>query len=172
MELVDCIEKRVSVRSFADGDVPEEVVNEALRLAQLAPSAGNLQARDFVVVRDTEMKKKLARAGFGQSFIEEASVVIVCCANLNRVRNYGARGTELYCLQDVAAAVEHIMLYVCSQGFGSCWIGAFDEGEVCKALQLPNHARPLVIIPIGKPKEEGRRTPRLKLDTLTHHEKW
>ncbi|MDD1770684.1 MAG: nitroreductase family protein [Methanomassiliicoccales archaeon] len=172
MELVDCIEKRVSVRAFAEGDVPDDVVMEALRLAQLAPSAGNLQARDFVVVKDTETKRRLTRAAFGQGFLEDAPVVIVCCANLNRIRNYGTRGTDLYCLQDVAAAAEHIMLYVCSQGYGSCWIGAFDEGEVCRALQLPGHARPLVMIPIGKPKEEVKRTPRLKLDTVTHNEKW
>jgi nitroreductase len=172
MELVECIEKRVSVREFTEDDVTDDIVMEALRLGQLAPSAGNLQARDFVIVRDKETKRHLARAAFGQSFVEEAPVVIVCCANLNRIRNYGARGTELYCLQDVAAAVEHIMLYVSSQGFGSCWIGAFDEAETCRALQLPAHARPVVILPIGKPKEAWRRTPRLKLDTLTHREKW
>ncbi|HVO77633.1 MAG TPA: nitroreductase family protein [Methanomassiliicoccales archaeon] len=172
MELVECIEKRISVRSFSDDDVPEEVVSEALRLAQLAPSAGNLQARDFIIVRDPETKRKLSRAAFGQAFIEEAPVVIVCCANLNRIRNYGARGTDLYCLQDVAASVENIMLYVCSQGFGSCWVGAFDEAEACKALQLPGHARPIVLIPIGRPREQGSRTPRLKLDTVTHNEKW
>jgi nitroreductase len=172
MEIVECIEKRISVRSFGEGEVPDEVVMEALRLAQLAPSAGNLQARDFVIVRDSETKAMLAKAAFGQMFLEDAAVVIVVCANLNRIRNYGSRGSELYCLQDVAAATEHIMLYVCSKGFGSCWVGAFDEAEVCKALQLPGHARPLVMIPIGKPKEEGRRTPRLKLDTLTHIEKW
>ena len=125
VELVECIERRISVRSFAENDVPDEVVKEALRLAQLAPSAGNLQARDFIIVRDPGTKSRLARAAFGQAFIEEAPVVIVCCANLSRIRNYGARGTDLYCLQDAAAAVEHIMLYICSQGFGSCWVGAF-----------------------------------------------
>ena len=172
MELVESIEKRVSVRSFSEEDVPEEVIMEALRLGQLAPSAGNLQARDFIVIRDKDTKKKLAKAAFGQEFLDEAPVVIVVCANLVRIRNYGIRGTELYCLQDSAAAVEHILLFAASKGYGSCWVGAFDEREVTKILSLPECARPVALLPIGRPKEAWRRTPRLQLDTVTHKEKW
>ena len=99
-------------------------------------------------------------------------MVIVVCANLVRIRNYGIRGTELYCLQDSAAAVEHILLFTASKGYGSCWVGAFDEREVAQALNLPECARPVAMLPIGRPKEAWRRTPRLQLDTVTHKEKW
>jgi nitroreductase len=172
MELKEAIEKRASVRAFTDDPVPDELVMETLRLGTLAPSAGNLQARDFVVVRSPETKAKLAKAAFGQEFVEKAPVVIVCCANLTRIRNYGIRGTGLYCLQDVAACVENMMLYVASQGYGSCWVGAFDETQVTKILELPENVRPVVILPMGVPKDPPRRTPRLKLDTVVHKEKW
>ena len=172
MDLIKSIEARTSVREFTSEDVPEEIVTEALRLAVLAPSAGNLQARDFVVVRDPETKKKLAKGAFGQEFVQEAPVVIVVCANLNRIRNYGSRGTNLYCIQDSAAAVEHILLYAASQGFGSCWVGAFDEKEVAMVLSLPDCDRPVAMIPIGRPSEAPRRTPRLSIDTVVHREKW
>jgi nitroreductase len=172
MEIKEAIEKRASVRAFTDDPVPDELVMETLRLGTLAPSAGNLQARDFVVVRSPETKAKLAKAAFGQEFVEKAPVVIVCCANLTRIRNYGIRGTGLYCLQDVAACVENMMLYVASQGYGSCWVGAFDETQVTKILELPENVRPVVILPMGVPKDPPRRTPRLKLDTVVHKEKW
>jgi nitroreductase len=172
MEIKEAIEKRASVRAFTDDPVPDELVMETLRLGTLAPSAGNLQARDFVVVRSPETKAKLAKAAFGQEFVEKAPVVIVCCANLTRIRNYGIRGTGLYCLQDVAACVENMMLYVASQGYGSCWVGAFDETQVTKILELPENVRPVVILPVGMPKDPPRRTPRLKLDTVVHKEKW
>jgi len=172
MEIKEAIEKRASVRAFTDDPVPDDLVMETLRLGTLAPSAGNLQARDFVVVRSPETKAKLAKAAFGQEFVEKAPVVIVCCANLARIRNYGIRGTDLYCLQDVAACVENMMLYVASQGFGSCWVGAFDETQVTKILELPENVRPVVILPVGVPKDPPRRTPRLKLEALMHEEKW
>jgi nitroreductase len=172
MELAQSIESRMSVRGFTAEDVPEELVNEALRLAVLAPSAGNLQARDFVVVRDPLVKDKIAEAAFDLDFLRQAPVVVVCCANLARIRNYGDRGATLYCLQDVAAAVEHILLFAASQGLGACWIGAFDEAEVSKALSLPARARPVTIIPIGRPKTQARRTKRLEMDEVVHRERW
>ena len=172
MDIVQSIEKRTSVRSFTEEDVPEEFISELLRLGTLAPSAGNLQSRDFIVVRDKETKKRLSKAAFGQDFVEAAPVVIVICANQTRIRNYGIRGTELYCLQDAAASVENMLLYIASQGYGSCWVGAFDEREVSKLLGIPEQARPTIMLPIGRPKEDGRRTPRLSMDMVVHKEKW
>jgi nitroreductase len=172
MDIREAIERRASVRAFTDDPVPDELVMETLRLGTLAPSAGNLQARDLVVVRSPETKAKLAKAAFGQEFVEKAPVVIVGCANLARIRNYGIRGTDLYCLQDVAACVENMMLYIASQGYGSCWVGAFDEVQVSKILELPENVRPVVVLPVGVPKDLPRKTPRLKLDTVVHKDKW
>jgi nitroreductase len=172
MDVVKAIEERHSVRSFTAEDVPAEIIDETLRLANLAPSAGNLQARDFIVVRDVVMRKKLAKASFGQRFVEEAPVVIVVCCNMNRIKNYGERGESLYTIQDTAASVVTIMLYLVSKGLGTCWVGAFDEKEVGRLMQLPECARAVAMIPIGRPKESGRTSPRLELDTLVHKEKW
>jgi nitroreductase len=172
MDVVEAIEERHSVRGFTADEVPTDIITETLRLANLAPSAGNLQARDFIVVRDVEMKKKLSKASFGQRFVEEAPVVIVVCCNMNRIKNYGERGESLYTIQDTAASVVNMMLYLVSQGFGTCWVGAFDEKEVGRLMQLPECGRAVAMIPIGKPKESGRTSPRLEQDTLVHMEKW
>jgi nitroreductase len=172
MDIKEAIEMRWSVRAFKDEPVPDEMVMEMLRLGTLAPSAGNLQARDYVVVRGADTKAKLAKASFGQEFVEKAPVVIVCCANLARIRNYGIRGTDLYCLLDVAASVENMLLFATSQGFGSCWVGAFDEAQVSRVLELPENVRPVVLLPVGVPKDPPRRTPRLKLESIVHREKW
>ena len=172
MDVVKAIEERHSVRDFTADEVPLEIIKETLRLANLAPSAGNLQARDFIIVKDIEMKKKLSKASFGQRFVEEAPVVIVVCCNMNRIKNYGKRGENLYTIQDAAASVVNMMLYLVSKGFGTCWVGAFDEKEVGRLMQLPECAKAVAMIPIGKPKESGRTSPRLEQDTLVHTEKW
>ncbi len=172
MDLNECFKMRRSVRGFTDEPVPDEIVNEALLMANLAPSAGNLQARDFVVIRNEGTKKGLAVAAHDQMYIAEAPVVIVCCANLDRIIEYGPRGRDLFCLQDVAASIENILLYIAAQGYGSCWVGTFDEWRVSEALGLPDHARPVAILPIGKPKKEGRQPPRVKIEELVHSERW
>jgi len=171
MELMKCIEKRHSVRGYTDEPVPDSVVEEALKAAILAPSAGNLQARDFVVVRSAETKKKLAGAA-NQPFIGDAPAIIVCCVNYDRIARYGQRGHDLYCLQDVAASVENMLLYAASKGYGTCWIGAFDEDKVKAALGLPPNIRAVSMVPIGKAKKEGKQPPRLKLEEVVHRESW
>jgi nitroreductase len=172
MDVEKAIEERHSVRVFTGEEVPMEIIQETLRLGNLAPSAGNLQARDFIIVKDKEMKQKLTKAAFGQKFVEEASVVLVVCCNMNRIKNYGERGETLYAIQDASAAVQNMMLYLTSKGYGTCWVGAFDEKEVGRLMELPDCARAVAMIPIGKPKEAGRTSPRMELDTIVHTEKW
>lgn len=172
MDVVSCIEGRTSIRAFKPDPVEDAVIDEGLRLANMAPSAGNLQARDFIVVRSAATKKALMQAAYTQEFVRTAPVLVVFCANLDRIAHYGDRGRGLYCLQDVAAALQNFSLFLHSKGLGSVWIGAFDEAEAAAALGTPPHVRPLAIVPIGYPAEGGLRRKRLPLDQLVHREKW
>lgn len=170
-DIMEIIEKRHSVRGYTNEAVPSDIVEGALQAAILAPSAGNLQARDFVVVTSPEMKQKLVHAS-NQPFIAEAPVIIVCCVNYDRIAKYGPRGHDLFCIQDAAASVENVLLYTASKGYGTCWIGAFDENVVKDALGLPQNIRAVAMIPIGKAKKDGRQPPRLKKEDVVHREKW
>lgn len=172
MELIDAITKRRSVRRFKDKDVPMEIIMKSLEYGNLAPSAGNLQARDFIIVRDKKIKKELMIAALHQSFVEECPVVIVVCANMKRISPYGERGKKLYALQDCAAAIQNMLLYLTSEGVGSCWVGAFNEKKVYDILNLPSSVRPVAIIPIGYPEDKGRQPPRMKIEDLVHYDMW
>lgn len=172
MELIEFFERRRSVRAFTDEPVPDEIIENALMVANLAPSAGNLQARDFVIVRDEKVRKALAEASPGHRFLETVSVIIVCCANHDRIIQYGPRGRNLFCIQDVSVSIENMLLYLAASGYGACWIGTFDEEMVASALGLPPHVRPLTLVPVGKPKKEGVRPPRMDIKRLVHHDRW
>ena len=148
------------------------MIIDFIKLANLAPSAGNLQARDFIIVEDIKIKKELSEAALNQEFIVEAPVNIVVCANLSRISSYGKRGSELYCIQDSAAAVEHILLLAADNGLGACWVGAFNEYDVSKALGLPSHVRPVAIIPIGYPQSKVTSSSRVDIKKLIHYNKW
>ncbi|MGQ9628248.1 MAG: nitroreductase family protein [Anaerolineae bacterium] len=160
MDFWDVIEERRSVRHFASEEVPADTVERILEAGISAPSAGNCQPWHFIVVRRPEVKRLLAEAAYGQHFVAEAPVVIVVCAEPARSgARYGRRGTELYCLQDTAAAVENILLAAVASGLGACWVGAFDEGAAARAVNLSEGMRPVSIIPIGRPAREISRRP-------------
>jgi nitroreductase len=159
--------RRFSCRRFTADPVPEEVLAELLEAARWAPSAGNLQPWRFVVVHAEAVRRKLVEAAFGQTFLVEAPVtVVVCAVPEESAPRYGARGRTLYCLQDTAAAVENLLLAATAHDLGSCWVGAFDEQAVARALDLDPAWRPVAIVPIGRPAEQPRGRRRRPADEI------
>lgn len=151
MDIMTVIKSRRSIRRFLDKEIPKDAIDALKEALIWAPSAGNLQSRRFYFVFNNEVKKRIADAALHQTFILQAPLVVVACADLSIERFYGSRGKELYAIQDVACSIENMMLAACSLGFGSVWVGAFDEDGIAKLLDMPSHLRPVAIVPVGYP---------------------
>ncbi len=145
MDVFEAAEKRRSIREFKTEPVLDEHLKMILEAAHKAPSGGNRQPWKFIVVRDAEKKKELAVAANRQSFIADASVIIVALGD-------PAISKALH-RQDAMIAVEHMVLGATALGYGSCWIGAFGEDEVKKILKIPENYVVVALLPIGVPDE-------------------
>ncbi len=170
MEVFECILSRHSIRSYEKRDVPNELIGKIIEAGIHAPSAGNLQPWEFIVVKDERLKKELALAALRQKHVEDASVIIVVCADQEKSgEKYGERGKNLYCIQDTAAAIENMLLVANSLGLGSCWVGAFEEDRVRELLHIPSRLRPVALITIGFPipYQKPLKTPRIPFENLT-----
>ena len=171
MDVFEAIKNRRSVRAYAGEKVSEEDVERLIEAVRWAPSAGNIQPWEFVIVKEVETKRKLSDAALNQTFIEKAPVVIVVCADLNRSsRGYGSRGEQLYSLQDTAAATENILLAAQELGLATCWVGAFRENEVAKAVKAPRNLRPVAIVPVGHPAERPVAPQKRSFNEIVHYE--
>jgi len=147
---IKSILNRHSCRNFTGGSIYDGDLNLLLESLRWAPSAGNIQPCFFYLVKNDEIKKKLAKAAYGQYFLARAALVfVVCCNPEESAAYYGERGRNLYCFQDTAAAVENLLIAATALGYGSCWIGAFNEEETKKVLNIPNNLRPIAIVPVG-----------------------
>src|SRR2546426_10619931 len=81
------------IRAYKSDPVPEEKIQRLLKYAVRAPSAGNLQAWEFIVVKSPETRAKLAKAAFDQTSVARAPVIIVTGAAIQRAGSqYGTRG--------------------------------------------------------------------------------
>jgi len=159
MEFFEVINARRSCRRFIEGgEVTDEQINRILEAALLAPSGGNLQPWLFRVIRNQQTKDALVPHAHKQKYISQAPVVIAVIVEPERSARYGERGTGLYCIQDTAAAIEHILLAATALGLGGVWIGAYEEQGVTEVLKLDEGQRPIALIPIGVPHEQGFRT--------------
>lgn len=168
-DVFDAIKERRSIRAFKDEAISKDTVISLVEAACYAPSGGNLQPWKFFIVSQKDKKESLAEAAFGQNFVAEAPIVIVVCAlpEVSGAR-YGDRGRDLFCIQDTAAAVQNILLGADALGLGTCWIGAFDEPEVAKVLDLAPDCRPVAMIPLGYPAREGNLPTRRPVDEVVY----
>jgi nitroreductase len=174
MSFAAVVRRRAMVRAYKADPVPERMIRQLLQYAVRAPSAGNLQPWEFIVVRSAEHRDRLAKAAFGQTWVASAPVIIATCADIQRSgQRYGTRGT-FYSLVDTAFASLLILLGAVEQGLGACFVGAYDQEEVTKILALPEHVRPVGLITVGYPAESPRKpgTPKIPLDKLVHYERW
>ena len=87
----EAIQMRRSIREFASDDVSDEMTQQMLEAARLAPSSTNCQPWRFILVRDRETKKKICHMRSDQKFIEEAPVVIVCFSDLEAISREARR---------------------------------------------------------------------------------
>jgi len=95
MELQEVIKRRRSIRKYQSNPVPDEMIYQLLEAARLAPSGTNRQPWRFLIVKNAEARKRLYEAAYRQSFLLEAPVVLVCCADLNTISNTRIRMEEL-----------------------------------------------------------------------------
>ena len=152
MEVLEAIEKRRSVRKYKPSGIPNEHLKKILEAARLAPSAGNRQPWRFIVVRSSERKKLLAEAARNQMFLADAGVIIVALAD--------PEASPKWFKQDVMIAMEHMVLASTGLGYGTCWIGAFEEEQVKQLLGVPERIAVVALLPIGVPDEKPQPKPR------------
>ena len=199
MELTDAVSRRRMVRAFSPDPVGQAVVDDLCDLARRAPSAGNSQALDLLVLEGPEQVGRYwdvtlpepRRATFRWPGLVAAPVLVVVAVRPDAYRERYAEpdkaatglGADLaawsvpYWWVDAGAAVEHLLLGVVDRGLGACLFGLFAHEEaVARAFGVPDDRRLVGTIAIGHPAPDapGRSAGRSRsdLDTLIHRGNW
>ncbi len=160
MNLLDALRSRRSIRSYESRPIPRDLARSLIDAAQMAPSAGNLSARRYILVSNEDMRQLLAAAAYSQKHIESAPLLIVVCADVTASSHrYGSRGS-LFAIQDADAATMCLLLAAHEAGLGACWNGAFDDDLVREALHLEDDVLPVAIVSLGWPAESPARPER------------
>ena len=171
-DFLDFLKSRSSVRSYKNDHLTEDEIEYILSCAGTAPSAGNLESWDVIVVTDNEVKAALAQAAFDQEHVEQAGAIFVVCANYVRsMSRYGERGI-LYGLEDATIACTCMMLAAHAKKLHSCWTGAFDDDEVRGILALPQHIRPITLLAVGRGYPPAVLTGRMDAGEHVHRDIW
>jgi nitroreductase len=148
--MLDTINTRRSVRSWDGRDVDKKDVTDILEAAMNAPSAGNEQAWQFVVLSGKTLADYLSING---NCPKGAPVGILVCGD-KKAQKY-----EGFYLYDCCAAIQNILLAVHTKGLGAVWTAVFPGNDVKtkQLLGLPEHIVPVSFVPIGYP--DGKQPP-------------
>lgn len=162
MDVLEAIYQRRSVRSYTDRAVPDKVLWEIIKAGTWAPSAGNMQAWEMVVVRDPGARRKVvdttdagitARAGvYTQEWMMSAPVIVVVCYDVKRMTaRYGKKGRELMTKLDCMGCVQNMLLAATHFGLGSCVAVGFDPVALKASLDIPKELTPFLLVTLGYP---------------------
>ena len=160
--MLDLIKKRRSIRKYTDEPVTDEQVRILLEAAMAAPSGDNLQPWEFVVVRDPQLRQRLAQTHPWSRMCAQAPVVFVVCGHESRSSHW---------VEDTSAATENLLLAAAGLGLGAVWVGVYpnkgNEDHVRQVLGVPSHLRVLCLVPVGHPAES--KPPRTQYDERKVH---
>lgn len=155
MDCKETIFTRHSVREFLPDPIPEEILNDMLEAARLAPSAQNRQPWRFIVLTNQDKIKDLAAntglIGISNFFIRKAPCLVIACAD--KSKNLRINEQDYY-LVDTAIAFQQMMLMAWSHGIGGCWLAAFSEKKLRTYLDLPPSWKIVALSPFGYPAEK------------------
>ncbi len=164
MDLFEAIHHRRSVRKFEDRPVSEDHVRKMLEAAMMAPSAGNQQPWQFIVVRDRERLGKVKSINPYAGMAEEAPLGILVCGDL-RLEKF-----EGFWVQDCSACIQNLLLAVHGLGLGAVWTGIYPMVERVNGFRdlfgLPEQVIPLALVVIGHPAERIKSDSRYREDRI------
>ena len=148
--MLNVINTRRSTRQWSSREVDKKDVTEILEAAMNAPSAGNEQAWQFVVLSGKTLTDYLAVNG---NCPKGSPVGILVCGD-KKAQKY-----EGFYLYDCCAAIENILLAVHAKGLGAVWTAVFPNNvsKIRQLLGLPEHIVPVSFVPIGHP--QGKQPP-------------
>ncbi len=150
---MNAIFTRRSVRKFTNKQVEQEKLDKIMRAAMQAPSAGNQQPWEFIIVKGKEKLEELSKYNPYASSLKGANLGIIVLANKDRFK-YGD-----YYQQDLAAVTQNIQLQAADLELGSVWYGTAPDKErmdyILKLYDLKDNLIPFSVIAIGYPEDEN-----------------
>jgi nitroreductase len=163
MEVLEAIRTRRAIRRYKKDPVPQELLEQVLEAGRWAPSAGNSQPWDFIVVNEPELKRRVARCFMWGHFLVEAPVGIVVAVDQWRT------GCPW---QDGAIAAYSMWLAAHGLGLGSCWINPTTNDDTVKELLgIPANKEVICVLSLGYPAQSAV-SQRRRLKDIVHFEKY
>ncbi|MBQ9407214.1 MAG: nitroreductase family protein [Desulfovibrio sp.] len=170
MTALTAIFTRRSVRAFSSEPLTDQQVECLLAAGMAAPSAGNAQPWEFILLRDKQLLEKIPAINPYAAFAPQAPLGILICGNTTREKYAG------FWIEDTSAATQNILLAAHALGLGACWTGIYPMQERVQGFRqlvgAPEYVLPMAFVSVGYPRKAVQTSvDRYKSDRV-HHNVW
>ncbi len=185
MTLYDLMINRRSVRVFLDKEIPEELIEKLLTVANNAPSGGNIQPISIITVKRKETREKLAKIIGPQPWIKNAPLSLIFCLDFHRLKKWTrlsntefqgehSLGHFLIGYADIMCAAQNVVLTAESFQLGSVYVGSIQGAmdQIREHFAIPKYVLPLMLLSIGYPKSKPKKMPKLETRVIVHNERY
>ena len=200
MNVTEAIVIRRSIKAYdPQHKMSEEEIAKLMSLAMLSPTSFNIQNWRFVVVTDSALSKQIRAASWDQAQVEEASLLVILCADLKSwekqperywvnapkpVQDYLVPAIGQFykdkeqvqrdeAMRSCGIAAQTIMLAAKEMGYDTCPMVGFDFDAVAKLINLPADHMPTMYVAVGKAlKPASPRAGQLDFDEVVVYNKF
>ena len=162
--ILELAKNRHSVRKFSGEDIPLEDIIYSLEVARYAPSGANEQPWRFVIINDTDVKRKVREAcergekhlydtvkgdfrewllsqglSHKKPFLEEAPFLVAVLM----------KKSAKYAVESLYVAVGHILLALEERGLNTLVYTPTNTQYPAKVLDVPKEFKLETILPVG-----------------------
>lgn len=155
MNLLNVYQQRRSVRSFEYHQITATDWSDILEAGRIAATSRNKQARRFVTLTRPEDIKNMVSDAKMQSFLTEASALVVACTT--EQANSGV---------DAIISLAQMEAVAVSKGLGTIWLGVFDRDVVAQKINLPTEYKVVLMMAFGYAAEVGQMPIKLSKEEL------
>jgi nitroreductase len=197
MDFFDVAHTQRAMRRLKTDDVPDDLIWKLVDTAIRAPSGGNVQPWNFIVVRDRAKKEKIGAwyleawqktygpareamradpnmsrtynsADYLANHIADVPVLIFAVTRKDQMRQGPVAGASIY------PAVQNLMLAARALGLGTTLttLHMLHEDDVKQLLGIPEDRSTMAMIPVGWPKGKFGEASRLPVEKVTYWESW
>ena len=173
------IKGRRSIRRYKPDPVDEGDLKAVLEAVRWAPSWGNTQCWEVIVVDDPALKglleSSLPTKNSAVGSLLQAPLILAVAARKGRSGYYRSQAQTHFgdwMLFDCALAVQNACLTAHARGLGTVILGQFDHAAVEKALEVPDEASVVCLVPLGYSAKESLTPSRRSQEDFVHRNKY
>ncbi|SUY47641.1 nitroreductase [Clostridium putrefaciens] len=171
MDFYKVIENRTSNKSYKSTPIPKEKLDNIINAALMAPSWKNKTCYRFIFINERKLIDQISNTIINKTSnaVKQVPIIAVIVANPSES---GEDDNKSYFMLDCGIAMEHLILAATNEGYGTCWIGSFEEETVRKILNIPENFKVVAMTPIGETDENDEHYPPKDISKHIYYNSW